>query len=182
MQEEARQRWIRCGSGPGLVACDSALEPDRSDTQAFTRILKLIIIPSTGQKFAGAPDIVKSYFPQHTTILWILIAWTYFDVLLGMWRDGFRRIGNQAAGIFACTTTMAALGFKLSFAAYDAMELVPSWLMPAVNALADVPLVNQARAVFGIVGAGAVYTCICERGQETGNICPCPSSCGQKQA
>ncbi|KAF8538213.1 alkaline-phosphatase-like protein [Trichophaea hybrida] len=115
----------------------------------------------TGQKYAGAPDIVKSYFPEHTTILWVLIILTYFDVFVGICRHGFRNIGPQAAGIFAFTTTMAAFGFKLSFAAYDAMELVPTWLMPGAKALTEVPLVNQARAVFGVVGAGMLYT-ICE--------------------
>jgi ethanolaminephosphotransferase len=94
--------------------------------------------------------------------LWVLIIITYTDVFLHMSRNCFRRIGSEVAWVFSFTTLLAAFGFKLSFAAYDAKELVPSWLMPGVEALAEVPLVNQARAVFGMVAAGMVYTYICE--------------------
>jgi len=135
--------------------------------QVVTRALtRYSILSFTGQKFAGAPDIVKSYFPEHTTILWVLIIVTYFDVLMGMWRDGFRRDGFWRAGkeIAAFTTAIAAFGFKLSFAAYDAMELIPAWLMFGVDFLAEVPLVNQARAVFVMVGLGMLYTYIFKTG------------------
>ena len=67
-------------------------------------------------------------------MLWGLIGLTYLDVFVRMSRTSFTRIGKEAAWIFSFATVMAAFSFKLSFAAYDARELVPALLRPVADA------------------------------------------------
>lgn len=120
------------------------------------------MLNSSGQKHAGAPDIVKAFFPEHTTVLWILIIVSYFDVLTRIWKNGLRRIDGQFAWFAAMAAVMAAFCFKLSFAAYDAAELVPSWLDFVLKYTNEYSLVTQAQAVFGVVAAGMIYTFVFE--------------------
>ncbi|KAI5803258.1 alkaline-phosphatase-like protein [Geopyxis carbonaria] len=119
----------------------------------------------TGQKYAGAPDIAKTYFPRHTTLLWILIIVTYLENFLRMYKRGFRRLEKGPIPmVFAFTATLAGLIFKISFAAQDSPELIPEWLDPILNSMQGVHLINQAQAVFGILFAGIIYTFIFEIG------------------
>ncbi|KAA8912852.1 alkaline-phosphatase-like protein [Sphaerosporella brunnea] len=163
--EEEHHFWYWVATGWFMVLF---LKEWRSGNSGFGIILIMALLRivrrwnQTGQKFAGAPDISRSYFSEHTTLLWVLIIITYTEVFMGMSRNCFRRIGSEVAWVFSFTTLLAAFSFKLSFAAYDARELVPSWLMSAAEVLEEVPLVNQARAVFGMIMAGMVYTYICE--------------------
>jgi ethanolaminephosphotransferase len=90
-------------------------------------------------------------------VLWQLIITTYSDVFVHMLWSSFRRIG-QLGGIFALTMALAAFSFKLSYTAYDAREMVPLWLLPMANAIAEAPLVSQAQAVFAMVTIGLLYT------------------------
>lgn len=113
----------------------------------------------TGQKFAGAPDIVNSYFPDHTTLLWILIGATYSDVFLRLLKRAFTRHKNAILLFgFTFTVALSTFGFKISFAAQDAPEMVPFWLESSVAAMSDLELVMQARAAFIAVFGGMAYT------------------------
>lgn len=95
-------------------------------------------------------------------MLWILIIVAYLDVLTRLWKSGLRRIDGQLSWFAAMATVAVAFCFKLSFAAYDANELIPSWLGSVLQYTAEYSLVTQAQAVFGMVGAGMVYTFVFE--------------------
>ncbi|KAE9970373.1 hypothetical protein BLS_004955 [Venturia inaequalis] len=99
----------------------------------------------TGQKFAGAPDIVHDVMMPYPFLLWTLITATYSILLY--------RIGNHVsyhlkAGVTvgtACAMMLCipAFAFKLGFAARDAPELL-SWLGPgAISFLEQLPLVGN---------------------------------------
>ncbi|QDS70250.1 hypothetical protein FKW77_007355 [Venturia effusa] len=118
----------------------------------------------TGQKFAGAPDIVHDVMMLHPFMLWILITATYSILLV--------RIGNQVsyhlkAGVTvgtACALTLCipAFAFKLGFTARDAPELL-SWLDPnAISSLEQLPLVGSARLIFLTISSEVVWA-ICSR-------------------
>ncbi|TGZ82080.1 alkaline phosphatase-like protein [Ascodesmis nigricans] len=113
----------------------------------------------TGQKFAGAPDIANTFFPGHITILWGLIIATYTDILLKLLKRGFTRHPNRVLlCAFAFTVGISSLGFKISFAAQDAPDMVPFWLEKVVSTLQDMTLVTQARGAFVAIFGGMAYT------------------------
>lgn len=128
----------------------------------------------TGQKYAGAPDIVHAfattsshkYFdfitvPSGSTILWLLIGATYLDVYARM----SRHIGRELAGIgmdtyfgsdltwltgaVLCMPLVAcALAFKLAFTVKDAPELTTAIPQALVELVETLPLVELAQVVF----------------------------------
>lgn len=116
----------------------------------------------TGQKHAGAPDIAKHFFPAHTTLLWCLIIITYTELFISLSKHSFRQTGRRAAWGLSFTAITSAAAFKLSYAAHDAIEMVPQWLTPFVGMLEEIPLVNQARAVFGLLFCAGVCSCLLE--------------------
>jgi ethanolaminephosphotransferase len=118
----------------------------------------------TGQKFAGAPDIVHDVMMPYPLALWVLITVTYLIVLY--------RIGNQVsyhlkAGVTlgtACALMLCipAFAFKLGFTARDAPELL-SWLGPsAISSLEQLPLIGSARLIFLTIGSEVVWA-VCSR-------------------
>jgi ethanolaminephosphotransferase len=111
----------------------------------------------TGQKFAGEPDIAKSFFPLHNTILWGAVLTTYFDILQRLSRRGFRQASAPISSIVAITLCLAAFSFKVSFTNEDAPELLEGFSRALLEGLENFPLVTQARAVF--LGIGVVLVC-----------------------
>lgn len=118
----------------------------------------------TGQKFAGAPDIVHDVMMPYPFLLWTLVTATYSILLY--------RIGNHVsyhlkAGVTvgtACAMMLCipAFAFKLGFAARDAPELL-SWLGPgAISFLEQLPLVGSARLIFLTIGSEILWA-ICSR-------------------
>lgn len=106
----------------------------------------------TGQKHAGAPDLVTSFLLPNPWVIWVLVGITYFSLLLNLSNHFSRHIPplyhvltrSGAAGI-----TVPAFIFKLSFTARDAPEIVrPVFGSNAMRVLEGLPLVLMARAVF----------------------------------
>lgn len=128
----------------------------------------------TGQKYAGAPDIVHSaLFTQTPIVLWILIAATYFvaaEDFRGVLQKQTQKLGGatgSGVGLDQMTLPMAytvglmALLFKLAFTVRDAPELVPHiagrWQESMMTFLLNLPLVPLARAVFVSIAGGLAF-------------------------
>ncbi|KAH0538725.1 hypothetical protein FGG08_004677 [Glutinoglossum americanum] len=111
----------------------------------------------TGQKFAGAPDITKSFFPSHRLILWGVVLTTYFDVVRRISRRGFRYASIELSSIIAITLCLAAFIFKVSFTNADAPELLEGFSQTLLKGLESIPLVMQVRAVFLGIGGVVAY-------------------------
>ena len=116
----------------------------------------------TGQKYAGAADLVTEVFLHAPWLLWILIFITYSIVPLRI-RARMARLGLGQVGALPVLVTASALLFKLSFTAADAPELLrgTDFLKPIVAYAACYPLKSLARVVFlglvNLVGL-ALYT------------------------
>ncbi|KAL2262095.1 hypothetical protein VTK26DRAFT_2497 [Humicola hyalothermophila] len=113
----------------------------------------------TGQKFAGNPDIVKTYLNTNPILLWCLIGATYFwvhqNLIYGL-------SGLPAWITFAAATglVLAAFTFKVAFTLEDAPELVTEFarrLLDLSFSHGSASLVARARAVF--IGIGALSAC-----------------------
>jgi len=112
----------------------------------------------TGQKWAGAPDISRTYFPENTYVLWILVVATYGHLAVKITRNSLiGLVPTPVAAFMAVSSVLPALIFKLNFAAADAPELVGSLGVAIRDMTETLSLVDQARIVFAMV---AVLTVI----------------------
>ncbi|KAF1998894.1 GPI ethanolamine phosphate transferas-like protein 2 [Amniculicola lignicola CBS 123094] len=129
----------------------------------------------TGQKYAGAPDIVHSQIFKGGDgfLLWTLVGATYMDLTNRLSRHVARSIADPETAVseeYGSTDANRVLGligvlpltstafiFKLAFTARDAPELtkgITSGLLGFVNHIALVP---NARLVFGGIALSAAW-------------------------
>ncbi|PQE13922.1 gpi ethanolamine phosphate transferase 2 protein [Rutstroemia sp. NJR-2017a BBW] len=112
----------------------------------------------TGQKFAGDPDIARTFFSQHRGTFWNLVAITYLWNLQSLARTGFPGFPQVIAGAISALLTTAAVAFKLAFTYEDSPELLSGLAKSIAERDNGIPLVFRARLVFiGIAGA-LLYT------------------------
>lgn len=101
----------------------------------------------TGQKFAAEPDIARTFFPGHPTVLWALLILTYADAGYHLFRS---LPSSVLPRLGAVILAVVALMFKLNFVANDSPELLTGTFLSRVvgNGLINWSLVWQARLVF----------------------------------
>ncbi|KAL5121785.1 major facilitator superfamily transporter protein, partial [Pleosporales sp. CAS-2024a] len=123
----------------------------------------------TGQKYAGADDIVNSgIFHGNSFVLWSLVGATYMDVTARLARHIARSIAtfdndrrtkgastdatdtNRLMGMIAVLPlTATAFAFKLAFTAKDAPELTRGIVGSMMESLEALNLVGLAQMIFG---------------------------------
>ncbi|EME82316.1 uncharacterized protein MYCFIDRAFT_139082 [Pseudocercospora fijiensis CIRAD86] len=103
----------------------------------------------TGQKHAGAPDIVHTFFTEHHILMWMLILATY---VYNGWSLATRALAGlvapEIAAIFSAALVLPAVVFKLTFTQADAPELVKDLALGIRSFVQPFDLVLQARIVF----------------------------------
>ncbi|KXT13699.1 hypothetical protein AC579_8111 [Pseudocercospora musae] len=103
----------------------------------------------TGQKHAGAPDIVHTFFTEHHVLMWMLILATY---VYNGWSLATRALAGlvapEVAAVFSAALVLPAVAFKLTFTQADAPELVQDLALGIRNLVHPFDLVLQARIVF----------------------------------
>ncbi|KAF8859626.1 GPI ethanolamine phosphate transferas-like protein 2 [Acephala macrosclerotiorum] len=114
----------------------------------------------TGQKFAGEPDIARTFFSEHRYVLWSLVAFTYLWNLQCLAARAFSRFPQIAAGAIATTLATAGLTFKLAFTHEDSPELMVGIAKSMADSEVGVSLVARARVVFIAIGLALIYTLI----------------------
>ncbi|RMY82112.1 hypothetical protein D0862_12122 [Hortaea werneckii] len=111
----------------------------------------------TGQKHAGAPDIVHGFFPRHFVLMWMLILITYGYLCYALARRSFLDlIAPEAAVVLAVAIVVPALVFKLNFTQADAPELVQGLAYKIREWTASFSLVGQAQVAFALQGLAAI--------------------------
>ncbi|CAK3942924.1 GPI ethanolamine phosphate transferase 2 [Lecanosticta acicola] len=114
----------------------------------------------TGQKHAGAPDIVHSFFPDAHVLMWLLILGTYIYTGILLVRRAFAGIiPTEFSVLLAAALVLPGIIFKLNFTQADAPELVQglAWQLREWTKTFD--LVMQARVVFiGLATATIIVT------------------------
>ncbi|KAG0648280.1 Glycosylphosphatidylinositol-anchor biosynthesis 7 [Hyphodiscus hymeniophilus] len=114
----------------------------------------------TGQKFAGEPDIGRTFLSDHRTSLWAILCLTYLWNLQSLASTGFPRFPQFVAGAIATALATAAVTFKLAFTYADSPEL----LVGAVTSMAEndigVSLVLRARIIFTGILIAVIYTLV----------------------
>lgn len=111
----------------------------------------------TGQKYAGEPDIARTFLAEHNIVLWTLVGITYAWVATCLVKDGFPGVPRSNVIPSVLALMFFAVSFKVAFTVEDAPELlkgIDSASFLAVTQRFD--LVTKARFVFLCVGLLAV--------------------------
>lgn len=174
--EEEHNFWYWVTSGWFFVIFLTSMRKDWSNQWIFHPAIMALVLHrvirrwnQTGQKYAGADDIVNSgIFHGSSFVLWSLIGATYMDITLRLSRHIARSLAtfdneqkandaeiestemNRFMGVIAvmplCGTSFM---FKLAFTAKDAPELTHGMTGNMMESLEDLNLVGLARMVFG---------------------------------
>jgi ethanolaminephosphotransferase len=174
--EEEHNFWYWATSGWFFVVFISSMRKDWSNRWIFHPAVMALVLHrairrwnQTGQKYAGADDIVNSgIFHGNSFILWSLIGATYMDVTLRLARHVARSLAtfdteqkargveiestdtNRLMGTIAVLPlTGTAFMFKLAFTAKDAPELTNGMEGTMMDTLEGLNLVGLAQMVFG---------------------------------
>ncbi|KAH7087763.1 alkaline-phosphatase-like protein [Paraphoma chrysanthemicola] len=187
--EEEHNFWYWATSGWHLVLFVSNMRKEWSRRWMFHPAILALAIHriirrwnQTGQKYAGADDIVNSgIFHGSSIVLWSLIGATYMDVTLRLARHLARSIAtfdnkpttrdveiestdqHRMMGTIAVLPLVGtAFVFKLAFTAKDAPELTRGMSDNFVEALETLSLVGLARMIFGGLALSASWIAFAE--------------------
>ncbi|KAH7321472.1 GPI ethanolamine phosphate transferase-like protein 2 [Rhexocercosporidium sp. MPI-PUGE-AT-0058] len=114
----------------------------------------------TGQKWAGEPDIARTFFSEHRLTLWTLVGFTYLWNLQSLAARAFHRFPQTAAAGVSTALVTAALTFKLAFTNEDSPELMAgiAKYMADSEAGAGASLIGRARLAFAAIAIALLYT------------------------
>lgn len=174
--EEEHNFWYWATSGWLALLLINSIRNDWSTTSLFHPAIMVLVLHrvirrwnQTGQKYAGADDIVNSgIFYGNSIILWSLIGATYMDITLRIARHVARSIATfdsdqrsssveiESTGENRWMSSVAVLPlvgtafvFKLAFTVKDAPELTYGMSGNTIEGLEMLNLVGLARMVFG---------------------------------
>ncbi|KAK3676323.1 major facilitator super transporter protein [Recurvomyces mirabilis] len=106
----------------------------------------------TGQKHAGEPDIVHTFFPEHHLLMWLLILATYgYTCWMVAGRTFLDLVPGEVAALSAIVLAIPAVVFKLNFTHADAPELVQDLALQIRVWTAPFSLVSQAQVSFAVL-------------------------------
>ena len=113
----------------------------------------------TGQKFSGEPDIARTFFFAHRSVLWYLVGVAYLWNLQSLASQAFPDLSQLAGGALACILATASFTFKLAFTQEDSPELMAGLAKMMVDD-SGFSLVSRARTIFALLAIITVYTLI----------------------
>lgn len=175
--EEEHNFWYWITSGWFFYLYLSSLREHKSKAWPLHPALMALAIHrivrrwnQTGQKYAGADDIVNSgiFNSGNSILLWVLVGATYLDVTNRISRHIARSVvtidtppvtsraqlepeqqHRMMGSLIATPLCVAAIVFKLAFTAKDAPELTSSISEGIMERVEMLNLVDLARMVFG---------------------------------
>jgi ethanolaminephosphotransferase len=186
--EEEHNFWYWATSGWFFLLFISSLRQQWSSNLLFHPAVMALVIHrvirrwnQTGQKYAGADDIVNSgIFHSNSIALWSLVGATYLDITLRLSRHIARSIAtfdsDQKGNVEIESTdqhrmmgTIAVLPlagtafvFKMAFTAKDAPELTSGITANLLEFVEVLNLVGLARMVFGGLALSGTWIAFAE--------------------
>ncbi|CZT05818.1 probable GPI ethanolamine phosphate transferase 3 [Rhynchosporium agropyri] len=148
--------WVKC----------ARKKSQNTVSLAASSILVLIVARfgrrwnQTGQKWAGEPDIARTFFSEHRLTLWAFVGLTYLWILQSLTSRAFHRFPQVAAAGISTALVTAALTFKLAFTNEDSPELMAGIVkyMADSEAGAGASLIGRARFALIAIGIVLIYT------------------------
>ncbi len=188
--EEEHNFWYWMTSGWFIILFLSNVRKEWYGAWFFHPALMALVIHriirrwnQTGQKYAGADDIVNSgvFHGSNSFILWVLIGTTYLDLTIRIARHVARSIAtfdteqkiqnveiestdqNRMVGTIAVIPLVGtAFVFKLAFTAKDAPELTSGITGSLMDSVEVLNLVGLARMVFGGIALSGAWIMFAE--------------------
>jgi ethanolaminephosphotransferase len=114
----------------------------------------------TGQKFAGEPDIGRTFLFEHRIFFWAILCITYLWNLQSLASTGFPRFPQLVAGGIATALATAGVTFKLAFTYADSPELMMGTVKAMANNDVGLSLVVRARIIFIGILIAVQYTIV----------------------
>lgn len=183
--EEEHNFWYWATSGWFALLFLSSMRKDWYDYWMFHPAIMTLVLHrvirrwnQTGQKYAGADDIVNSgiFHGSGSVLLWALIGATYMDITIRLAKHVARSVATfetevQAQNVERDATdqnravaTVAVLPlcgtafvFKLAFTAKDAPELTQGISGPTLDWIESANLVGLALMVFGGIALSGLW-------------------------
>ncbi|KAK6541741.1 major facilitator superfamily transporter protein [Orbilia ellipsospora] len=152
--EEEQQYWYWASTGWGVILFIRELQRDESGLKSIVFITLLRITRrwnQTGQKYAGADDISKDFLSHHPLFLWVLVFFSYTDMFWRLKRDLRSKHSALIGPVLSISPIVSSMLFKLSMAALDQRELIPSFMMEFAENFSQVSVVTQAQLVFSVL-------------------------------
>ena len=196
--EEEHNFWYWITSGWFFYLYLGSLRQDNSNPWLLHPALMALVIHrlvrrwnQTGQKFAGADDIVNSgiFHGNNSILLWVLVGATYLDVTNRISRHIARSVvtvdtpastsqldsepeqqHRMMGSLIATPICVAAIVFKLAFTAKDAPELTYGLSEGIMERVEMLNLLDLARMVFGGIGIVFSWILFSERQRSTRRV------------
>ncbi|KAF3925648.1 hypothetical protein ABW21_db0208044 [Orbilia brochopaga] len=169
--EEEQQYWYWAASAWGVILFFRELQRGDSGVKSIAILALIRVIRrwnQTGQKHAGADDIAKTYLPDHPLLLWVLVFLAYTDMFWRLRRSLMAKGASIAIGtLLSFPPVMCSMLFKLSMAALDTKELIPSFLLDSAEAFAELSVVTQAQLVFLFLLINVLYLVVMPNAEKT---------------
>jgi ethanolaminephosphotransferase len=193
--EEEHNFWYWITSGWFFYLYLSSLrEPKKNSWLLHPALMALAIHRivrrwnQTGQKFAGADDIVTSgiFYGINSILLWVLVGATYLDVTNRVSRHIARSVATveesasasqvdsgpeqqhrMMGSLIATPLCVSAIVFKLAFTVKDAPELTYAISDSIMGRVEMLDLVDLARMVFGGIALVFVWLLFSEYQRST---------------
>ena len=125
----------------------------------------------TGQKHAGEPDIVHTFFPEHFVFMWLLILITYgYECFMLARRTFIDLFPPEIAVVAAVALVAPAIVFKLNFTQADAPELVQGLAYKIREWSEPFSLVLQAQYSLSLLTVGLVAVVVMAIGLARGTV------------
>lgn len=193
--EEEHNFWYWVTSGWFFYLYLGSLRQEKSTSWIIHPALMALAIHrlvrrwnQTGQKFAGADDVVNSgiFHGNKSILLWVLVGATYLDVTNRIARHIARSVvtldkpastsqfdsepeqqHRMMGSLIATPLCIAAVVFKLAFTVKDAPELTYGISEGIIERVEMLNLVDLARMVFGGIGLVFAWILFSERQNST---------------
>ncbi|KAF1850947.1 GPI ethanolamine phosphate transferase 2 [Cucurbitaria berberidis CBS 394.84] len=188
--EEEHNFWYWATSGWYILLLLSNLRKEWYDKWFFHPAIMALVVHrvirrwnQTGQKYAGADDIVNSgiFHGNNSFVLWALIGATYMDIMIRIARhvarsiatfDNLQNVQNaeiestdhhRMIGTVAVVPLVGtAFVFKLAFTAKDAPELTAGITGGMMESVETLNIVGLAQMVFGGLALSGIWIAFAE--------------------
>ena len=129
----------------------------------------------SGQKYAGAPDIARSFLPLNPLAMLSLIVMTFGQIYRNLMTSAYKSAGLSMARVRLLAGTLVALvfSFKAVFSLNEAPEIWGSWAPPLLKISQQGPdLIDLAHLAFtgtGISLVASLFLQVKQNSKETSN-------------
>lgn len=112
----------------------------------------------TGNKFAGQPDIAKSFLLKHYRMLWLLVMISYLWNLFSLQSQRHNYLQSTVFDIITILISSAALSLKIALIDEDSPEIISDSLRSIANLSLGLSTVFRVRLIFFIMSVLLYFT------------------------